>query len=103
MIRYAHAMYQRARTAQLQLLAALPAIDHAVTQNLVHGAMAGTDPLTDSLYQQLDACAEEGGVPALPYAQALIEAQQDTWLWRLVPVALVLGALSACFYPLAWQ
>lgn len=57
----------QARHTQLRTLARLQAFDDAVAQHMTHGAMAGADPLTDSLYGQLEAPAAVGGLPATPY------------------------------------
>ena len=62
----------------------------AVADHLAHGAMAGSDPLVDSLYGQLEAPAAEGAHPAstagagLTQQQrtALAQAEHDPWLYR---------------------
>ena len=74
-------------------------LDGACAQHLARGAMAGGDPLTDSLYAQLEAPAAEGALPPVHYAAGLAEAGLDPWLWRLLPVAAVLGAVLSYIYP----
>jgi len=57
----------QARHTQLRTLAYLQAFDDAVAKHVAHGAMAGADPLTDSLYAQLEAPAAEGAQPPITY------------------------------------
>jgi hypothetical protein len=96
-----------ARAAQQDALRDLQALDEAVARNMAHGAMAGTDPLTDSMFEQADAaaaCASEGAQPHstsgawLTTAQlaALAETQADDWwLDWFIPAATTGVALLA--------
>ena len=81
----------------------LTALDAAMLQHLAHGAMAGSDPLTDSLYAQLEAPASEGAMPAVGFnagrSAALADAECDRWMWRLLPAAVALGAVASYVYP----
>ena len=54
-------------------------LDAAVAQHMAHGAMSGADPLTDSLYGQLEAPAAEGAQPALPYAASQPTPEHPGW------------------------
>ena len=91
------------RHTQLRTLARLQAFDDAVAQHMTHGAMAGADPLTDSLYGQLEAPAAEGGLPATPYpaGQAPQREHRGWWLTgitllaALVSLALLTPGASA--------
>ena len=76
----------------------LDTLDAAVSAHLAHGAMAGADPLTDSLYGQLEAPAAEGATPAVDYCQGLADAQRELpWLRRGMALAVVAAlAASAC-------
>lgn len=93
----------QARAAQLRMLAWLQAFDDAVAQHMTHGAMAGADPLTDSLYGQLEAPAAEGAQPATPYTagQAPKREHRGWWLTgitllaALVSLALLTPGASA--------
>lgn len=93
----------QARHTQLRTLARLQAFDDAVAQHMTHGAMAGADPLTDSLYGQLEAPAAEGGLPATPYpaGQAPQREHRGWWLTgitllaALVSLALLIPGASA--------
>jgi hypothetical protein len=93
----------QARHTQLRTLARLQAFDDAVAQHMTHGAMAGADPLTDSLYGQLEALAAEGGLPATPYpaGQAPQREHRGWWLTgitllaALVSLALLTPGASA--------
>ena len=79
----------QARHTQLRTLARLQAFDDAVAQHMTHGAMAGADPLTDSLYGQLEAPAAEGVLPATPYpaGQAPQREHRGWWLTGLTLLA----------------
>lgn len=91
----------QARHTQLRTLArlqafdgqTLQAFDDAVAQHMTHGAMAGADPLTDSLYGQLEAPAAEGGLPATPYpaGQAPQREHRGWWLTGLTLLAALVG------------
>ncbi|MCU7370256.1 hypothetical protein PEC18_05070 [Paucibacter sp. O1-1] len=75
----------------------LSTLDAAVSAHMAHGAMALDAPLTTALCDQF--CAPEGAQPAVaagagltPTQQAaLAEADSDPWLWRLAPLAVLLG------------
>ena len=93
----------QARHTQLRTLARLQAFDDAVAQHMTHGAMAGADPLTDSLYGQLEAPAAECAQPATPYpaGQAPKREHRGWWLTgitllaALVSLALLTPGASA--------
>lgn len=98
----------QARHTQLRTLARLQAFDDAVAQHMAHGAMAGQDPLTDSLMQQLDCAAEEGARPPSTATSALTPQQwaqlADThrewrWLPAAVAVVAVLSAVASAIWP----
>lgn len=73
-------------------------LDAAVLQHMTHGAMAGADPLVDSFFDQLDACAAEGAQPALPYAAGTV-TEPDHPGWWLLAIALLATLVGGCFYP----
>lgn len=82
----------------------LTRIDDAVTAHAMHGAMAGTDPLTDSLYGQIEAAAAEGALPPsttgaglTPDQRAAMAAIDAYWppLWLAGLVAVAACAASA--------
>ena len=63
-------MADDARAWQQDVLSSLSALDDACREHMAHGAMAGNDPLTDSMLDQADAaaaCAAEGAQPPVPY------------------------------------
>lgn len=80
--------------------------DAAVADNMTHGAMAGADPLIDSLYGQLEAPAAEGALPPLPYsagrAAALAEAQRDPALRWVLPLGLLAGLVLSAAADAGW-
>lgn len=84
----------QARHTQLAMLARLQAFDDAVAQHMTHGAMAGADPLTDSLYGQLEAPAAEGGLPATPYPAGQAP-QREHRGWWLASITLLAALVSA--------
>lgn len=51
-------------------------LDAACIAHLAHGAMAGADPLIDSLYGQLEAPAAEGAQQASTASAGLTERQR---------------------------
>lgn len=86
-------------------------LDTACRTHLAHDAMAGCDPLTDSLFSLLDtACAEEGARPpstagAGPTAAqraALAQADADPALAWLLPLGMVVGALASAVWQWGW-
>jgi hypothetical protein len=89
----------QARACQLDALQQMQALDAATQRHMAHGAMAGGDPLTDSLFEQADAaaaCAVEGAQPAVstgawltPQQLAALAATQadDWWLDWFIPAA----------------
>jgi len=93
----------QARHTQLRTLARLQAFDDAVAQHMTHGAMAGADPLTDSLYGQLEAPAAEGAQPATPYPAGQAPQRENRGWWItgvtllavLISVALIAPGGSA--------
>lgn len=81
------------------------ALDDAIASQLTHGAMAGADPLVESLYAQLEAPAAEGAHPPSKVGAgltpqqhaALAQADSDPWLFCAMGLAaLVAAAVSAC-------
>ena len=56
--------------------------------------MAGSDPLTDSMLQQLDCAAAEGAQPATPYPAGITAQQRTDRRWWLAGITL-LGALAS--------
>lgn len=97
---------ERARAAQQQTLMSLQALDAAVVNNLTHGAMAGDDPLTDTLRQQLECCACEVGTDARFYIPsqdaALADAACDPWLYWVMAAGGAAGVLLSALYPLGF-
>ena len=103
-----------ARAAQQDALRELQALDAAIAQNMTHGAMAGHDPLTDSIFDQADAaaaCAIEGPVPPCStntgltrlQMEALASSQADDWwLDMLVPATLTLSVVAYVGHLLGW-
>ena len=85
----------QARHTQLHMLAGLQAFDAAVQTHMAHGAMTGADPLTDSVLQQLDCAAEEGGQPAIPYPDGQ-QPQPEHRGWWLAAATLLAALASAC-------
>lgn len=86
-------------------------LNTAVADHMTHGAMAGADPLVDSLYGQLEAPATEGAQPASTARAGLTDAQRaalaeashtPAWLWAaFVLAACASFAVSAC-HPLGF-
>lgn len=84
----------------------LTTLDAATTAHLAHGAMAGADPLTDSLFAQLEAPAAEGALPpsqagaGLTAVQlaALADAGEDPLLDWLLPLGVTAGALASWWW-----
>lgn len=73
--------------------------DAAITDHMAHGAMAGGDPLVDSLYSALEAPAREGAAPPVDYAAGLAETRSDpalAWVW---PIGVLLAIIASVFYP----
>ena len=81
-----------ARAWQQDALADWNALDDACRSHLQHGAMAGGDPLTDSLYDQMQAAAEEGAQAPTPYTDGM-QPQRENRAWWLAGVTL-LAALA---------
>jgi hypothetical protein len=85
-------------------------LDAAIAAHLAHGAMTGADPLTDSLFDQLEAPAAEGALPAGPVhcgltdAQriALAAAEQDPALRWLLPLGALAGLLGTAASVAGW-
>ncbi len=87
----------QARHTQLRMLARLEALDAACTQHMAHGAMAGADPLTDSLYSQLEAPAAEGAQQATPY-HAGQQPKPEPLGWWLAGTTLLAALISAALF-----
>lgn len=83
----------QARAWQQAALADFSALDEACTAHMAHGAMAGSDPLTDSLYSQLEAPAAEGAQQPTPY-EAGMQPQREHRGWWLAGVTM-LAALAS--------
>jgi hypothetical protein len=86
-----------ARAWQQQALADLSALDEACRSNLQHGAMAGGDPLTESLYDQMQAAAEEGAQPPTRYHAGM--PQPEPRAWWLAAGAMLAALVGLCFFP----
>jgi hypothetical protein len=85
------------REAQLRMLARLQALDAACAKHMQHGAMAGGDPLTDSMFDQMQAAAEEGARPAMPY-HAGQRHQPEPLGWWLAGTTLLAALISAALF-----
>lgn len=72
-------------------------IDDAIAQHLAHPAMSGGDPLTDSLFAQLEAGAAEGALPAIPYAAGTV-TEPDHWGWWLLAGTLLAALGGLCIH-----
>lgn len=83
----------QARHTQLCTLARLQSFDDAMAQHMAHGAMSGADPLTDSLYSQLEAPAAEGAQPATPYPAGQ-QRQPEPLGWWLAAATLLAALVS---------
>jgi hypothetical protein len=84
----------QAREAQLRMLARLQALDAACAKHMQHGAMAGGDPLTDSMFDQMQAAAEEGARPATPYPEGITEPRRDSRAWWITAITLLAALVS---------
>ena len=81
--------------------------DTAVAAHLAHGAMAGADPLIDSLYGQLEAPAAEGAQPASTagagltpqQCAALAQAQHLPLHWPGLVAMAALAAAASYVWP----
>jgi len=79
----------------------LSALDDSVQANLSGPAMHYADPLTESLFAQLEGPAEEGAQPPSTAGAGLTPAQQDAlkdadndrWLLWLGPIGFLAGAV----------
>ncbi len=87
-----------ARAWQQQALADLSALDEACRCHMAHGAMAGGDPLTDSMFDQMQAAAEEGARPPTPY-EAGMQPQREPRAWWLSAGTLLAALVGLCFFP----
>lgn len=87
-----------ARAWQQHALADFSALDDACRSNLQHGAMAGGDPLADSLYDQMQAAAEEGARPPTPYTAGM-QPQREPRAWWLAAGTLLAALVGLCFFP----
>ena len=82
--------------------------DTAVATHLAHGAMAGADPLTDSLFAQLEAPAAEGALPAstagagLTPQQRAALAQADDMPMHWPSLVAVAALVAAASYAWPW-
>ncbi len=106
-----HRWVAEVRDWQQDALAEMQRLDAATRQHMAHGAMAGGDPLTDSLYDQMQAAAEEGAQePSKAHAgltpkqhAALADTQADDWwLDKLIPLAAVCMAALSVAYQAGW-
>jgi hypothetical protein len=81
----------------------LDALDQSVQAHLAGPAMHFADPLHESLFSQLEGCAEEGAQApttanaGLTPAQraALAEADDDHWLLWLAPAGFAVGLIAS--------
>lgn len=92
------AWFQAVRNWQQDALTEMQRLDAAVAQHMAHGAMVGADPLTDSIFDQMQAAAEEGARPHSTSGAGLTPEQiaaladsqaDDWWLDALIPAALL--------------
>ena len=88
-------------------------LDAAIAANLTHGAMAGNDPLTDSIFDQADAaaaCAQEGAMPAVSTGagltpqqiEAIARGADNPLLDLLMPATVAVSAICFSCYMLGW-
>lgn len=84
---------EEARDRQLRLLHRLEMLDEACAHHMQHGAMSGGDPLTDSMYDQMAAAAEEGARPPTPYP-AGITPPRESRAWWLAAITLLAALVS---------
>ena len=88
----------------------LARLDTAMTVHAQHGAMSGADPLTETLYDQLECCAGEGAQPAshagsgLTARQrlALAAAGSDPALRWVLPLGVLGGLLLSAAAAQGW-
>lgn len=85
------------RDWQQDALADMQAMDDATRQHMAHGAMAGQDPLTDSLLQQLDCAAVEGAQPATPYPAGQ-KPKPEHRGWWITGVTLLAALVSLALF-----
>lgn len=88
----------QARAWQQDALASFTALDEACRDHMAHAAMAGADPLTDSLYGQLEGPAAEGAQQPTPYPAGM-QPQRESRAWWLASVTLLAALAGACFMP----
>lgn len=105
------AWLQAVREWQQDALTEMQRLDAAVSQHMAHGAMAGGDPLTDSLYGQMQAAAEEGAQPHSTTGAGLTPEQiasladsqaDDWWLDVLMPAAVLVCVVVWTVKRLGW-
>ena len=83
-------------------------LDDAIAHHLTHSAMAGADPLVDSLYSQLEAPAAEGAHPAstagagLTPQQRAALAQADDMPMHWPSLVAVAALVAAASYAWPW-
>ena len=86
----------------------LAALHDSIRTHMAHPAMPVADPLTESLYAQLEGPAEEGAQPACLAGSGLTPAQRralddeadpDAWLLWVGPVGFVAGLVASILYP----
>ncbi len=81
-------------------MATLQELDAACIAHLQHPAMPTADPLTDSLYAQLEAPASEGAQPHTAYADGTPDSSAGNGPgWWLSATALLAALAGACFFP----
>lgn len=92
------------RDWQQDALREMQRLDDATRQHMAHAAMSGGDPLTDSMYDQMQAAAEEGAQPPstagawlTPEQLAALASTQadDWWLDWLIPAMVTTAVLLA--------
>jgi len=71
-------------------------IDDAIAEHLAHPAMSGADPLTDSLFMQLEAGAAEGALQPLPYLASQPQPEPEHPGWWLLSGALLATLAGLC-------
>lgn len=92
-----HRWAAQARAWQQDALASFTALDEACRDHMAHGAMTGADPLTDSLYGQLEGPAAEGAQAPTPY-QAGVPPQREHRAWWLTGITLLAALVSVALF-----
>jgi len=86
------------RDWQQDALSEMERLDDATRQHMAHGAMSGADPLTDSLYSQLEAPAAEGAQQPSAY-NAGQQPEREHRGWWLTACTLLAALAGAALFP----